>query len=68
MPVNHAVDKARTLALRFTSEVAGLEMLNRRAAKWEPVKLEQAGKGTIARFTLAPGDGELLRVVAAQKQ
>lgn len=59
MPVNHAVDKARELTLKFTPDVAGLEMMDRRTAKWTVLKLESGQ----ARLTLAPGDGELIRVV-----
>lgn len=57
MPVNHGVDKARELTLRFTEPVE-LEMMERRTAKWRPLQLE---KRTV-RLTLAPGDGELIRV------
>lgn len=57
MLVNHAVDKARELALRF-KEPVGLELMDRKTAKWRPLELD---KGTL-RLPLAPGDGELIRV------
>jgi hypothetical protein len=59
MPVNHAVDKARELTLRFTADVAAIEMMDRRSGKWTPLKLENQS----VRLTLAAGDGELLRVI-----
>lgn len=57
MPVNHAVDKARELAIWF-KEPPQIEQLDRKTAKWLPLALE---KQTL-RLTLAPGDGELIRV------
>jgi hypothetical protein len=57
MPVNHAVDKARDLTLRF-QEAVSLELLDRKTAQWRPLPLHE---GAI-RLTLAPGDGELIRV------
>lgn len=57
MPVNHGVDKARELTMRFKDAVA-LEVMDRKTAKWRPLVLEK----NELRLTLAPGDGELLRV------
>ena len=58
MPVNHGVDKARELTLRFKDKI-GLELLDRKTAKWRALELDQGA----LRLHLAPGDGELLRVV-----
>ncbi|MBA4066093.1 MAG: hypothetical protein C0501_20715 [Isosphaera sp.] len=62
MPVNHGVDKARELTLRLADGAAGLERMDRKTAKWSAVEPERAGKDRVFRLTLAPGDGELLRV------
>lgn len=62
MPVNHAVDKARELTLRFADDVPGIERLDRQTRKWTPVKMAERS----VRLTLAPGDGDLLRVVAKE--
>lgn len=57
MPVNHAVDKARELTIRFR-EAVSLELMDRKTAKWRPLEVQQGN----LRLTLAPGDGELIRV------
>lgn len=57
MPVNHAIDKTRELTLRFTKDTV-IERLDRTTAKWTALKLENRA----LRLTLAPVDGELLRV------
>jgi hypothetical protein len=61
MPVNHGVEKPKELTLRF-KEKFGLERLDRKTAKWEPVAVEKAGAEWVFKLPLAPGDGELLRV------
>ncbi len=65
MPVNHSVDKARTLTLRFTDEKFGIELMDRKSAQWRVLPLDKTAGGRMLRLTLAPGDGELLRVIAA---
>jgi len=62
MPVNHAVDKTRELTLRFKDENTSLELMDRKTGRWRPLVLEKADEHTLLRLTLAPGDGELLRV------
>jgi hypothetical protein len=61
MPVNHGVEKTRELTLRFKEKVA-LELLDRKTAKWRPLDLETRDEQRVLRLSLAPGDGELLRV------
>lgn len=57
MPVNHGVEKATEATLRFTEKVT-LDLLDRKTGQWRAVPLV-AG---VVKLTLAPGDGELLRV------
>ena len=64
LPVNTGVDKARELTLRFKDERVAIELMDRKTAKWRPLGLEKAGQQPVLRLTLAPGDGELLRVQA----
>jgi hypothetical protein len=61
MPVNHAVDRARELTVRFRDRV-NVELLDRKTAQWRPLALETGDGQRVLRLTLAPGDGELLRV------
>jgi hypothetical protein len=61
MPVNHGVDKARELTLRFKEKLE-LELLDRKTAKWRTLAIDTSGEHHTVRLTLAPGDGELLRV------
>ncbi len=62
MPVNHAVDKPRELTLRFKEDAVSLELLDRKTAKWRPLVPEKTDRQRVLRLTLAPGDGELIRV------
>lgn len=59
LPVNHGVDRARPLTLRFTEDVT-VENMDRQTGRWRT--LEPAGSERTWTMTLAPGDGELLRV------
>ncbi len=61
LPVNHAVDRPRELTLRFGNDL-GLERLDRGTGKWRPLPHVAGKKERAVRLTLAPGDGELLRV------
>jgi hypothetical protein len=61
MPVNHGVEKTRELTLRFKDKVS-LELLDRKTAKWRRLELEKSDEQQVLRLSLAPGDGELLRV------
>ncbi len=65
MPVNHGVEKPQELTLRFKEKLA-LERLDRKTAKWVPLALEKAGTEWVLKLTLAPGDGELLRVIESR--
>ena len=56
------MDQARELTLRFKDDVTSLELMDRKTAQWRPVALEKNAEAKIAKLTLAPGDGELLRV------
>ena len=62
MPVNHAVDVARELTLRFKDEAVSVELMDRKTSEWRPLPLEKGDGTRLLRLTLAPGDGELLRV------
>jgi hypothetical protein len=62
LPVNHGVEKASELSLRFADPAVGVELLDRKTAKWRTVELTRAGSGRSLKLALAPGDGELLRV------
>jgi hypothetical protein len=59
--VNRGVDKARELTLRFKEKLS-LELLDRKTAKWRTLEMDRSGEQSAVRLTLAPGDGELLRV------
>jgi len=61
LPVNHDVEKTRELTLRFKDRVA-VELLDRKTAKWRSPELEKRDAERVLKLTLAPGDGELLRV------
>lgn len=61
-PVNHGVDKARELTLSFSDANIGLELMDRKTGKWRAIQLARGVKGRVLKLTLAPGDGELLRV------
>lgn len=63
LAVNHAVDKARVLSLVFSPDVAGLELLDRKTGKWRDIPIEKNLRQGSASLELAPGDGELLRVI-----
>lgn len=63
MPVNHAVDKAREVTIRFQQPVE-ITLLDRKKGGWRNVPLDQGA----LRLTLAPGDGELLRVNEKKSQ
>lgn len=67
MPVNHAIDKPRELTLSFGKDVTGLEKMDRKTGEWKEVKLDTQDSGKTAVVTLAPGDGEFLRVLPFQK-
>jgi len=62
MPVNHAVDKARELTIRFRDQRVLLELMDRKTGKWRDLMLEKGEKEPVLKLTLAAGDGELLRV------
>jgi hypothetical protein len=62
MPVNHAVDRAREVALHFKDASIGIELMDRKTGKWRALTLEPNGQQRSLKLTLAPGDGELLRV------
>lgn len=62
LPVNHGVEKASELSLRFPDPAVGVELLDRKTAKWRSLELTKARTGRLLQLTLAPGDGELLRV------
>jgi hypothetical protein len=61
MPVNHGVDKARELTLRFREKLV-IELLDRKTGKWRRVEVEDKGEERVVKMTLAAGDGALLRV------
>jgi hypothetical protein len=63
MPVNHGVDKARELTLRFQEKVT-VELLDRKTGQWRALAFEKGAGSRLLKLTLAPGDGELLRVVS----
>ena len=66
MPVHHGVDKARELTLRFKGDTAAVEVRDRKTGKWRALDLEKGKEERILKMTLAPGDGELLRVKKAR--
>jgi hypothetical protein len=61
LPVNHDVEKAREMTVRFKDKPA-VELLDRKTAKWRALDLEKGDGGWVLRLGLAAGDGELLRV------
>jgi hypothetical protein len=40
-----------------------IELMDRKTGKWRALSLAKAERGTVLKLTLAPGDGELLRVL-----
>ncbi|MFO0970220.1 MAG: hypothetical protein U0793_32115 [Gemmataceae bacterium] len=68
LPVNHAVDKNRELTLRFTDRSVAVEIMDRTSGRWRPLKTDADGRQPALRMTLAPGDGELLRVRGLSKR
>lgn len=67
MPVNHAIDRPRELALSFGKDVTGLEKMDRKTGEWKEVKLDTGNDRRRIVLTLAPGDGEFLRALPIQK-
>ncbi|MBI3821520.1 MAG: hypothetical protein HY289_02450 [Planctomycetes bacterium] len=63
LAVNHAVDKVRVLTMVFNPDVVGLELMDRKTGKWRDIPVERNARQGSASLELAPGDGELLRVV-----
>ncbi len=63
LPVNHGVDREGELTVRFDDARIGAELMDRKTGKWRAVPVEQAERGRVLKLTLAPGDGELLRVI-----
>jgi len=63
LPVNHGVDKSRELTLRFDDPKIGVEAMDRKTGKWRALPVDKAERGCVLKLTLAPGDGELLRVI-----
>ena len=68
LPVNHAIDRPRELTLLFAKDVTGLE---RDGSQDRSVACHEAGRSGRRQnepsLTLAPGDGEFLRVLPFQK-
>jgi sialate O-acetylesterase len=62
LPVNHAVDRGRELTLRFKENNVAVERLDRKTGKWRALRLNKNDQEHVLKMTLAPGDGELLRV------
>jgi len=62
LPVNHGVDKARELTLRFDDPKIGVELMDRKTGQWRSLPLAKSGPGCVLTLRLAAGDGELLRV------
>jgi hypothetical protein len=63
MGVNHGAEKARELTLRFREPALNVELMDRVTGKWRALTLENTATGQSLKLTLAPGDGELLRVI-----
>lgn len=60
--VNRAIDRTQPVNLAFPGGLRALERFEVTSRRWRRVELHDGGRGVAAtRFTLAPGDGALLR-------
>jgi len=62
MPVNHDVGKAQTATFRFKTAEKAVHRFDRKASRWVPLSLKEDGGSRVLEVTLAPGDGDLLRI------
>jgi hypothetical protein len=64
LPVNHGVDQAHELTLRFDDREIGVEVMDRKTGRWRSLPLEkgEAGCGASLVLKMQAGDGELLRI------
>lgn len=60
---NKGIQEKREVVLQFRRPVALVEQLDKQSGKWRALPLTTGGESQLVKLTLAPGDGELLRVV-----
>ena len=54
-------------SLSFDATVTTVEQMDKKTGKWKAMPLEAGGERRTGALHLAPGDGELLKVVRAVK-
>jgi hypothetical protein len=54
--------------LSFDATVSAVEQMDKKTGKWQPMTLEAGGERRTGTLHLAPGDGELLKVVRVVKK
>ena len=59
---NRDEKQSRAAELHFTTPVAAVKALERKTGNWLQLEVVSDGDGRTVRFSLAPGDGALLRV------
>lgn len=55
-------------SLSFDATVSAVEQMDKKTGKWKPIPLDAGGERRTGKLHLAPGDGELLKVVRVVKQ
>ncbi|MFQ5810974.1 MAG: hypothetical protein ACE5JM_15255, partial [Armatimonadota bacterium] len=59
---NKSIGESRDVRLRFSRRPSRVRRLGKRNGRWAPVRVRRADGGGVLELSLAPGDGELVRV------
>jgi hypothetical protein len=59
---NKSIRESRHVRLRFGRRPSGARRLSKRSGRWAPLRVRRADEAGVLELSLAPGDGELLRV------
>ncbi len=59
---NKKIDDRRQVTLQIRRPVVAAEKLDKQTGEWTALSVSESGDHQSVKFTLAPGDGELLRV------
>jgi hypothetical protein len=65
MAANRKIDSTREAVLSFPQDVTKVAKFGRGEGEWTDLPLTKRGNRAVVELTLAPGDGELLRVQTA---
>jgi len=63
MVANRKIDDRRRVVLRFLQSVAIVEKFDKKESRWINLPLSKSEKYQFVEFIIAPGDGELLKVM-----